>query len=337
MKTSNFRFNSKRAFLTYPQCNEEHDNLYNSINGQYPIKYAVIAQELHEDGNKHLHAAIEFTKKLDITNEKAFDIKSFHPNIQSPKKWLAVIQYCKKDNNFKEYGTTSTGTNQQYICCYALAKQGFSEEEYFSKCLKERIPFQFAQHAWSLIQRDSTSSTLLESTVFTGLVQENLLEWTPLIGKSNMLLGPSGIGKTTIAMRKAPKPCLWVTHMDTLKEFKKDFHKSIIFDDMEFNHMPRAAQLYIVDPEKERQIHIRYGRAKIPGGITKIFTANYWPFIHNDEAIMRRINVCNYYPNASLRSTLTHSGENATRVLDETNYNRFKSLIKNKFIKKYPP
>lgn len=104
-----------------------------------------------------------------------------------------------------------------------------------------------------------------------------------------MIVGPPGVGKTTWAKRFSEKPALWVTHMDDLK-LLTDEHKTIIFDDLDFQHMPRTAQIHIVDQENARTIHIRYKVIHIPANITKIFTANTFPFVY-DEAINRRINL----------------------------------------------
>lgn len=106
--------------------------------------------------------------------------------------------------------------------------------------------------------------------------------------KSLVLIGPAGCGKTTTIKHFCPKPALFVTHIDTLKQFIPNYHKCIIFDDISFTHWPRETQISIVDLEQPRAIHIRYGTATIPGGITKIFTANKDPLNSEDQAIKRR-------------------------------------------------
>lgn len=105
-------------------------------------------------------------------------------------------------------------------------------------------------------------------------------------------MGAAGCGKTTIAQQFASKPALFVTHMDILKQFKPDFHKSIIFDDVSFAHLPRETNISIVDREQPRAIHVRYGVAEIPARVEKWFTANRYPFVLGatsfDAAIERR-------------------------------------------------
>jgi len=119
------------------------------------------------------------------------------------------------------------------------------------------------------------------------------MEWENIQSQQQSLvfIGKAGCGKTTFVKHFAPKPALFVTHIDTLKQFNKHYHKSIIFDDMSFSHWPRETQIAIVDKEQPRAIHIRYGVAEIPAGIPKYFTANRFPFQPNDGAIERRIRV----------------------------------------------
>lgn len=100
--------------------------------------------------------------------------------------------------------------------------------------------------------------------------------------------GPSGVGKTTWALRTSIKPALFVRHLDTLREFRNGYHMTIIFDDMSFSHLPRQAQIELVDRFHPQQVHIRYTVVNLPAGIPKIFLSN--DIIFNYEpAIMRRI------------------------------------------------
>lgn len=116
--------------------------------------------------------------------------------------------------------------------------------------------------------------------------------------KSMVIVGQAGCGKTTVAKHFASKPALFVTHMDILKQFKPNFHKSIIFDDVSFAHLPRETNISIVDTEQPRAIHVRYGVAEIPERVEKWFTCNRYPFVAGatgfDPAIERRIKVLTF-------------------------------------------
>lgn len=110
-------------------------------------------------------------------------------------------------------------------------------------------------------------------------------------GFSYVIYGPPGIGKTAYMTSRFPT-CLLVSHMDQLGDFDPSKHEAIVFDDMSFSHLPRTAQIHIVDWDYERAIHIRYGCAIIPANTPKFFLTNTMDiFDFNDAAISRRVKV----------------------------------------------
>lgn len=106
--------------------------------------------------------------------------------------------------------------------------------------------------------------------------------------KSIVLVGPAGCGKTTWAINSLPKPILLVSDINTLKQFQTNVHKSVLFDDMSFTHIPREIQIHMVDREQPRTLKVLYGTVDMPAGVVKCFTANRFPFAL-DSAILRRI------------------------------------------------
>lgn len=109
---------------------------------------------------------------------------------------------------------------------------------------------------------------------------------------SHVILGDAGCGKTQFALAHFEN-ALMVSHMDDLLNFNED-NDGIVFDDMDFKHMPRTAQIHILDWDNTRSIHCRYRTATIPKHTKKIFTCNEYPFVF-DAAIKRRrkLMVCN--------------------------------------------
>jgi len=107
---------------------------------------------------------------------------------------------------------------------------------------------------------------------------------------THMVVGPPGTGKTQYALSHFNKP-LFVTHMDDLKNFHQRVHDGIVFDDMNFKHLPRNSQIHLVDQDHGRSIHVRYGTARIPKRTKKIFTCNYSCVDMDDDAIARRVTV----------------------------------------------
>ena len=108
--------------------------------------------------------------------------------------------------------------------------------------------------------------------------------------KYNLYLwGPTNTGKTQWAAAQFERPLI-VSAMDRLREFNKDEHDGIVFDDMSFKHLPRETQIHLLDYQTDRDIYCRYTNATIPAGTRKIFTSNK-PFCEvflNDPAIRRR-------------------------------------------------
>lgn len=71
-------------------------------------------------------------------------------------------------------------------------------------------------------------------------------------------------------------------------------HYGVIFDDMNFKHLHREAQLAIIDVYDDTDIHIRYSVAHLPEGTPRILTTNLHPsdvFLTSDPAIKRRLQV----------------------------------------------
>lgn len=286
MRQNKFRYSARKAFLTYPQCPISPKELYENLNTQFPIKYAIICQEEHEDGNKHLHAAIKWQAKLHKRAETIFDVLGYHPNIQIPKNWPATVNYVKKHGDFEEWDNSD---EEEHENLKTLA-DSMSYTDYMQYCLDKKVPFSYAKDAWrnqnSLFTIDENYMEPEDAKVISGL---NTLDLSDPIfeNRSIIIIGPSGTGKSTIAKRLATKPALWCTHPDTLRAISRE-HKCIIFDDLSFLHTPREHQIAIVDRYDPRQIHVRYGTACIPAGIQKIFTSNNEIFLE-DEAINRRI------------------------------------------------
>jgi len=80
--------------------------------------------------------------------------------------------------------------------------------------------------------------------------------------------------------------------MDKLRELTPTkAKKGLIFDDMSFVHLPREAQIHLVDVFDDTQIHCRYNHVEIPAGTPRIITTNLLPsqiFKWDEEAIRRR-------------------------------------------------
>ena len=250
-----------------------------------PTNYIVLSKEQHRDGNDHFHAVICFQRKMDTVNPRIFDFNGWHPKIESPRSILASIAYVKKDGDFLEAGTEPTnGTTNLHAKCKEMDRAEW--EEY---CISERISFAYCESIYNRTH-PRTRGTINEGEEFNdGELSLALqgFQWGFPACQSLVLVGPSGCGKTLWAKRNAPRPSLFISHIDRLTEFDERVHKSIIFDDMTFNHYPLQAQIHMVDQFDDRDIHVRYKTAFIPKHTPKVFTCNEPPFSRH-EAIRRR-------------------------------------------------
>lgn len=272
-------------FLTYPQADIPHEVLHAKLVSIKPVVWARLARERHADGNWHSHVIVRFGARVRTRSDmRIFDCNGHHPNIQIPRRIADVLQYCAKDGDYMDFGPVPE-SRALYDQVVNAAKA--RDRDAFDRCAMEgKLSFQWAEHLW---RRHATcAGTIHEGGGGTECMQLQALQ---LPDKPIVLVGPSGCGKTTWALRVCPKPALLCSHMDDLKRFSPE-HRCIIFDDMDFKHLPRPTQIYLVDQDCDRSIHCRHATAMIPKATPKIFTSNEFPFI-DDEAIRRRISIFN--------------------------------------------
>lgn len=287
-------FNGRRFFLTYPRCELSKESLGSFLKSVGEVKYLLVARELHEDGCPHLHACVEYAAVV-VGGVRKFDFESHHPNKQDPRKWRACCQYVKKGEDFFEETQNSEGPSVDVhrINLEVACKECATRLEWIEYCVKENISHAYCNDVWNIVKGDV--NTLVDGIEVHGSMFESLriLKFDPACKKTWILKGPSGCGKTTWAKINMPKPCLFISHIDDLKKFKVGFHKSIIFDDVDFRHFPRTAQIHVVDNFDVRSIHCRHVVATLPAGVHKVFTCNEWPLNVADEAVKRRVRLFN--------------------------------------------
>jgi len=286
-------YNGKRFFLTFARCRDSAEDLVKFLQSRANVSYFLVANELHEDGTPHLHACIEFDS-VQRHDKDWLNFNGKHPNKQDPRKWEACKQYCKKDGKFIE-GPEDYVLREclRTMAPSEIAKTFDEKPKWFDYCVQNKIAYSFAKDFWEWSRNDQFTIQADDET--QGKICKSLdsLEFCRDKFKTLVLCGESGCGKTTWAKRNAPRPALFVSHIDTLKKFDTEVHKSIIFDDVDFNHYPRTSQIHLVDFDNPRAIHVRYGCVEIPAGIFKIFTCNSHPLTLTDAAIRRRVQVYN--------------------------------------------
>lgn len=279
-----FKFDSTTFFLTYAQCDLLADVLIEHLKSISPLDWVRVCTEQHQDGQPHLHAVGRFQGRFQTRNERAFDCNSFHPNIQPVRSIKRALEYVSKDGNFVDFGSVPQGAKRGWTDIVEAAKG--DELEWLRIVHEERM----GPHVAKRLRELSTSKSV-DLDEYDGRIIAPALLQLPESFQSICICGAPGIGKTGWAMLRMPRPCLLVKHIDTLREFRADYHKSIFFDDMDFKHLPRATQLQIADFENACQIHVRYGRAIIPARVPRAFACNPGnePFIIDDAIQNRRV------------------------------------------------
>lgn len=280
-----FRLQSKAVFLTYPACNKDPNDLLLFLLDKLPNATRVrTAQEHHNDGSLHCHAAILCSKRMDIKSASFFDFDGSHCNIQKCKSFNKSWAYLAKEENHCDYEEEQSEED------YKHPSEFESKFDYLEYSMAKGTSFGYANEFWKL-HSSVTPPIITETTEIEGTINPVLYFNKPSLNKTTLLIGPSGIGKTTWAKREATKPALFVSHIDDLKKVTIEV-KCVIFDDMDFTHWPRTSQIHLVDSDNARTINVRYGTVHLPAGLQKIFTANSRPFLI-DEAIERRLYTIN--------------------------------------------
>lgn len=283
-----FKFDSQHFFLTYPQSEIEHAVLAEAIRSIAAFDWLRICTESHADGNKHLHAVGRFSKRFQSRNERVFDVQGRHPKIEPVRSVAKALAYVSKEGDFTDFGTVPTSATKRSWEDIVAAAESKDESEWLRVVYEERVPAHVSKRLRQL--RESSQSDLDE---YDNRPIAVALETCPKEWESMLIIGPPGIGKTGFAMKYAPRPCLCVKHIDTLAEFRPQYHKSILFDDAKFAHLPRETQLQLCDYENQVQIHVRYGVAKVPSRVPRLFLCNEGsePFIEDSAIQGRRLRV----------------------------------------------
>ena len=104
----NFRIAAKAFFLTYPQADNIPTKEYLSDQlralGDVPPVATIVCRELHEDGNQHYHAVVQYGTRKEINRPDFFDIQGHHPNVQAVKALKRVLLYVMKGGDFINHG-----------------------------------------------------------------------------------------------------------------------------------------------------------------------------------------------------------------------------------------
>nr|UTM74974.1 replication-associated protein [Tick-associated circular DNA virus] len=314
-----FRINAQRLLLTYPQATIDSNLLYGYFQS-LPIKptKAIICTELHQDGNQHTHAAVEFERRVNTTRVHFFDFDGYHPNVQAARSWAACVNYCRKEGTLSvayfgcsaEDATVATAAEGSSTDdAYAVATASDTIREWFTWCIANNVSYAFANAIWNQLR--GAQPPVFYNNDHEGVVSNPFLRglgWSDSY-RTLVICGPSGVGKTSWALAHAPTPFLLVTDIDDLGFFDPVVHKSIVFDEIRCTGdeatgrgaWPLTSQIKLVTWDTPVSIRIRYKVAHLPRHVRKVFTSTtYFPFL-GDPQVRRRCDVVNLYEGRATR------------------------------------
>lgn len=291
-----YRLNSSSLWLTWPQCPLEPEEAHRQLLEICPrMVEHIISQEHHKDQSLHLHAYLKLSKPCNFKRANCLDlrepdsVKVYHGNYQAARDRLHVIRYCLKEKfNHSTSMTeeeiaqilapTTTLKPNLYQQVIALAKTGAHLE---AVKMLETSPRGARD---MLIYGDRIKASLRQLAMKPAPLLYNLLEdfkewkadlWQPAT-HTLILSGPSNTGKTALAKALLPNS-LFVTHTDQLRGYTPGISTGIIFDEGSFKHIPREAQIHVIDVQEDRTVHCRYAPGFLPSGTSRIITTNLAP------------------------------------------------------------
>lgn len=91
---------------------------------------------------------------------------------------------------------------------------------------------------------------------------------------SLFIQGEPGIGKTSLLKHLFGYEALFVQHKDKLKEYDKQRHKYIVFDDISFKGFGRSNIIQLIDSEQDYQADVKNSMVNISKDSVKVFTSN---------------------------------------------------------------
>lgn len=284
LMTRRFGINSQSKYWCATLNNyDEEDFVYLTLIGEkklHGMTYCIVGREVGQHGTPHLQCYFEFDKKKRFSTVKKL-CERFHLEARKGTSEEAS-EYCKKDGDFVEFGTLSEsvqGSRSDLDVIADRIREGASR-----RTIALEFPVTFMRMYRGIDALISIYRQRRNVSVFPEL------RWNVRLETAHIFWGAAGCGKTEFAKQLLPE-ALFVTHLDDLKDYDPSVYTGLVFDDMSFLHLPREAQIHLIDYDNPRSIHVRYGVAHIPAGTIKVFTTNVFQgkIFLEDAAILRRL------------------------------------------------
>ncbi len=298
-----FRLNAKNLYLTYPQCDEDPSVVISQCLGYWgdDLEWVVCGQELHMDGNYHLHIAISLKKRVDYRSPDCLDwIVGKHGDYRVMKNKSKCLKYVTKEGVFEEHGIDvmaylEAHKTHKSVQSVEVAQGVMNKETLVS--LNVRFPGFFLMNlpkiqtyqSWFEVTQSLDSGSLTELPLINPLgltVDEMKLHiW---IGKNLhgrpdrrfgtkqlYLLGSTGLGKTSLLMTLAKHYRIFWMPMeeDFYDTYQDELYDLIVLDDFKAQKKIQFLNRFVQgSPEPLR---IKGGQVMKRKNLPVIVTSNY--------------------------------------------------------------
>ena len=234
-----FRFNAKRAFLTYPHSDFDPLLLAAHINTFAPLSHYAFTTEQHHDGSPHIHFLCEFVNKFSTRNERAFDFEGRHPNIRTVSSLKNTLNYVKKSgsffSNFPQAENTFLDALQSSTTKDEFLENILRSETQKAICSWSNI-VSFAEDHFSRLQQ-CTHRTISDFQAIPEDLGSALSEFIaqPQVERPHSIIisGPSRTGKTELA-RSLGSHSYWCGMVD-LSNFCPNQSLYLVIDDLDWD------------------------------------------------------------------------------------------------------
>lgn len=264
-----FRFNCKRAFLTYPQVSADIDIADILINVKQLPHYesCIIAKELHADGNPHIHILLCLSKAPDWTNSRKLDdLVGKHGNYRGIRSFRKCYDYVRKGGNFLEdnfdlgrYTKTTTSKDDLYrsISQSTGVAEGLKTlleqdpKEYFTRgtTVKTMLEYLHGKPKPNYTPHAELNGTYAIPQEITDWLESDFRPVSRDRRRCLILVGPTRLGKTSWA--RSLDPChIFMRGSVNLDKFHPAA-KHIIIDDVPWQFIPNKKQWLLAMGECE--------------------------------------------------------------------------------------